>query len=36
VAAAIVRGSGLKPVALPDGSFAVPATEAHGVTLVFK
>ena len=23
-------------VQLPDGSLAVPATEAHGVTLVFK
>ena len=35
-AAAIVRGSGLSSVALPDGSWAVPSAEAHGIALVFK
>jgi hypothetical protein len=35
-AAAVVRGAGFHPVALPDGSFAVPCDEAHGVALVFR
>jgi len=35
-AAAVVRGAGFHPVALPDGAFAVPASEAHGVVLVFR
>jgi catechol 2,3-dioxygenase-like lactoylglutathione lyase family enzyme len=34
-AAAVLRRSGAKPIALPDGSFAVGAGEAHGVVLVF-
>jgi hypothetical protein len=36
IAAATVRASGFTAVALPDGSFAVPAPEAHGVVLVFR
>jgi hypothetical protein len=35
-AAAIVRGSGLRSVVLPDGTLALPATDAHGIVLVFK
>jgi len=35
-AAAIVRGSGLRSVTLPDGTIALPASEAHGITLVLK
>jgi hypothetical protein len=35
-AAAVVRGAGFHAVALPDGSFAVPAHEAHGIVLVFR
>jgi catechol 2,3-dioxygenase-like lactoylglutathione lyase family enzyme len=34
-AAAVLRRSGAKPIALPDGSFAVGAGDAHGVALVF-
>lgn len=34
-AAAVLRGNGLKPVALPDGSFAVSADQAHGVAVIF-
>ena len=34
-AAAVLRRNGLKPVALPDGSFAVNAEDAHGVAVVF-
>jgi len=34
-AAAALRRGGFKPVALPDGSWAVGAGEAHGVALVF-
>ncbi len=34
-AAAVLRRNGLQPVALPDGSFAVSAEEAHGVAVVF-
>jgi catechol 2,3-dioxygenase-like lactoylglutathione lyase family enzyme len=34
-AAAVLRRGGAKPIALPDGSFAVGAGEAHGVVLVF-
>jgi catechol 2,3-dioxygenase-like lactoylglutathione lyase family enzyme len=34
-AAAVLRRAGLDPVALPDGSFAVSADQAHGVALVF-
>ena len=35
-AAALVRAAGFAAVALPDGSFAVPAAEAHGAVLVFR
>jgi catechol 2,3-dioxygenase-like lactoylglutathione lyase family enzyme len=35
-AAAVVRGSELQTVALPDGTWAVPPSVSHGVTLVFK
>lgn len=35
-AASLVRAAGFQPVALPDGSFAVPASEAHGTVLVFR
>jgi hypothetical protein len=34
-AAGVLRRNGLKPVALPDGSFAVHAEDAHGVAVVF-
>ena len=34
-AAAALQRSGLDPIALPDGSFAVSADQAHGVALVF-
>jgi len=34
-AAAVLDRSGAKPVALPDGSFAIGARDAHGVALVF-
>lgn len=34
-AAAVLRRNGLKPVALPDGSFAVNAAQAHGVAVIF-
>ena len=33
--AAILRKNGLQAVALPDGSFAVSAQDAHGVAVVF-
>ena len=33
--AAVLRRSGANPIALPDGSFAVGAGDAHGVALVF-
>lgn len=33
--ASVLRRSGVKPIALPDGSFAVGAGDAHGVALVF-
>lgn len=36
VAAALVRGAGFHAAALPDGSFAVSANEAHGLVLVFR
>jgi catechol 2,3-dioxygenase-like lactoylglutathione lyase family enzyme len=35
-AASLVRAAGFPAVALPDGSFAVPASEAHGTVLVFR
>jgi len=34
-AANVLRRSGIAPVQLPDGSFAVSADKAHGVALVF-
>jgi catechol 2,3-dioxygenase-like lactoylglutathione lyase family enzyme len=34
-AAAVLRGNGLHPVALADGSVAVSAQDAHGVAVVF-
>lgn len=34
-AADVLRRNGLKPTALPDGSFAVNADEAHGVAVIF-
>lgn len=34
-AARVLREGGFHPVALPDGSAAVGAAEAHGVALVF-
>jgi catechol 2,3-dioxygenase-like lactoylglutathione lyase family enzyme len=34
-AAQALRRSGMRPVAMKDGSFAVSAAEAHGVALVF-
>lgn len=34
-AAEVLRRNGLKPVALPDGSFAVGAEQAHGVAVIF-
>lgn len=34
-AAATLRKGGFSPVALPDGSFAIGADEAHGVAVVF-
>jgi catechol 2,3-dioxygenase-like lactoylglutathione lyase family enzyme len=34
-AAAVLRRAGFEPIALPDGSFAVSADQAHGVALVF-
>lgn len=34
-AAKVLRGNGLKPVALADGSLAVNAEDAHGVAVVF-
>lgn len=34
-AAGALRRNGLKPVALPDGSFAVNAQDAHGVAVIF-
>jgi hypothetical protein len=34
-AASVLRGNGLIPIALADGSFAVSAQDAHGVALVF-
>ena len=36
IAASLVRAAGFRAVALPDGSFAVPASEAHGTVLVFR
>jgi hypothetical protein len=35
-AAALIRGSGLASVMLPDGSIALPPASAHGVALVFR
>ncbi len=35
VAARVLRAGGFEPVALKDGSFAIHAAEACGVTLVF-
>lgn len=34
-AAAVLRRNGLKPIALPDGSCAVNAADAHGIAVVF-
>ena len=34
-AAGVLRRNGLHPIALADGSFAVSAQDAHGVTVVF-
>jgi hypothetical protein len=34
-AAGTLRAGGFRPVALPDGAFAIGADQAHGVALVF-
>ena len=36
VAAAVLHAGGQRPVALADGSLALPPADAHGIALVFK